>query len=423
MRSDADMKWLKVYVDAQTGILTLIAGQLVQVVDYTSHASYNAVPLPNTTPLSGFRTVFNPASIAASPSGWNSNGVNTYQTTQGNNINAAIGTNRGTSDSLFNFKSNWNPLESPSSPANQQASLVHVFYLLNTVHDIMYQFGFTPKAGNFQVNNFGKGGLGNDAVIVNGQSSSGTNNANFATPPDGQSGVMNMFLWTLTSPGRDGSLDSVIPIHEYTHGISNRLTGGPSNVACLQTLEAAGLGEGWSDAVAVYLTRQSTDTRNTNVPLGWYVIGGSPTGNGIRRFPYSTNMQTNPLVFSWLQTDTEIHRMGEIWSTMLYELFWNLVDQIGFTTNWLDATQVKGNIVALQIVIGGMMMQPCNPTFTDARDAILQAELNFYRGQYQCAIWRAFAKRGLGTDSVQSGWKNGYKVPLTCAPNFVARPQ
>jgi extracellular elastinolytic metalloproteinase len=54
---------------------------------------------------------------------------------------------------------------------------------------------------------------------------------------------MNLYLFTVTNPSRDGSFDAAIPIHEYTHGISNRLTGGPSNVHCLQTQEAAGLGE------------------------------------------------------------------------------------------------------------------------------------------------------------------------------------
>jgi extracellular elastinolytic metalloproteinase len=66
------------------------------------------------------------------------------------------------------------------------------------------------------------------------------------------------------------------------------------------------------------------------------------------------------------------------------------------------------------------MLQPCNPTFTQARDAILQAELNYYGGVYRCQVWRAFAKRGLGADSVQSGWINGFNVPKYCAAPFVA---
>ena len=42
----------------------------------------------------------------------------------------------------------------------------------------------------------------------------------------GQSGQMRMFLWDLTGPERDGALENDIIVHENTHGISNRMTGG-----------------------------------------------------------------------------------------------------------------------------------------------------------------------------------------------------
>lgn len=50
-------------------------------------------------------------------------------------------------------------------------------------------------------------------------------------------------------PGRDGALENSIVVHENTHGITNRMTGGGTG-RCLQTMEAGGLGEGWSDAMA-----------------------------------------------------------------------------------------------------------------------------------------------------------------------------
>jgi hypothetical protein len=53
------------------------------------------------------------------------------------------------------------------------------------------------------------------------------------------------------------------------HGVSNRLTGGPANSLCLQSLQSGGLGEGWSDIVAIYLTSKSTDTPSVIVPIGW----------------------------------------------------------------------------------------------------------------------------------------------------------
>lgn len=41
-------------------------------------------------------------------------------------------------------------------------------------HDLTYRLGFDELAGNFQESNFGKGGLGGDAVIAMAQDGSGT---------------------------------------------------------------------------------------------------------------------------------------------------------------------------------------------------------------------------------------------------------
>ena len=137
----------------------------------------------------------------------------------------------------------------PTTRQNVDAARVNTFYVVNTVHDIFYRYGFTEQAFNFQNNNFGKGGRGNDRVTISVQDSAGRNNADMLTLPDGQTGRMRMFLWTLTSPQRDGALENDIVLHEYTHGLTNRMTGG-GTASCLQTQEAGGMGEGWSDAMA-----------------------------------------------------------------------------------------------------------------------------------------------------------------------------
>jgi hypothetical protein len=74
-------------------------------------------------------------------------------------------------------------------------------------HDLTYRLGFDELSGNFQQANFGKGGRGGDAVIAMAQDGSGTNNANFATPPDGQNGRMRMYVWDTATPYRDGDLE------------------------------------------------------------------------------------------------------------------------------------------------------------------------------------------------------------------------
>jgi extracellular elastinolytic metalloproteinase len=100
-------------------------------------------------------------------------------------------------------------------------------------------------------------------------------------------------------------------------------------------------------------------------------------------------------------------------------MYWDLRILKGFSDKWKDVITVspslhKGNIIAMQLVMGGLKYQPCNPTFTQARDAILLANDKYYNGVYRCLIWKSFAKRGLGFDSVQNGFKNGFKVPVGC---------
>ena len=85
-------------------------------------------------------------------------------------------------------------------------------------HDVLYALGFNEAAGNFEANNNGKGGKGNDYVILSSQDGAGTNNADFSTPPDGQNPRMRMYIWTKSTPNRDCSFEAGVVIHEYTHG-------------------------------------------------------------------------------------------------------------------------------------------------------------------------------------------------------------
>lgn len=396
----------------QQQVLSFDTGQTVQVVDFVQKATFRASLLPNSLPTQGFRNVNNPARSLPSPFGWNSDGKSLWIDTRGNNVEVAIDSSRTSGGSNLRFTDIWNGNLPPDDPQNEKASTTHAFYIVNTFHDILFQYGFTPAAGNFQMNNNNKGGIGSDAVIVRNQNSDSFNNANFATPPDGQSGVLNLYLFTITNPPRDSSFDSMIVLHEYAHGLSNRLTGGPGNSACLQNTESWGLGEGWSDAIAIFMTIKSGMV-SRNIGIGTWVSGRS---QGVRRYLYSPDMNVNPLLFSNLKDESNVHRIGEIWATILMDLLWMLVDFAGFGTNWNDASQNFGNIVLLKIVVGAMMLQPCNPTFTQARDAILQAEFQYYKGAYRCRLWRGFAKRGLGSDSSQGqgNFANGYQIPSNC---------
>src|SRR5262249_7140886 len=137
------------------------------------------------------------------------------------------------------------PLDLTQPPSGYvNAALTNAFYWVNTLHDIHYRYGFTEAAGNFQVNNYGRGGLGNDPVQVIAQDPATLNNASMAPPPDGSSPTMRLGLWNFVSPLRDSDLDNGVIIHEFGHGVSNRLTG---NANGLNAIQSRGMGEGWSD--------------------------------------------------------------------------------------------------------------------------------------------------------------------------------
>jgi len=53
----------------------------------------------------------------------------------------------------------------------------------------------------------------------------------------------------------------------------------------------------------------------------------------------------------------------------------------------------------MQLVHDALQLQPCDPTFTEARDAILLADDMNNDGANFCEIWRAFGKRGLGVNA------------------------
>ncbi|KAH6578962.1 hypothetical protein BASA60_003448 [Batrachochytrium salamandrivorans] len=266
----------------------------------------------------------------------------------------------------------------------------------NTVHDTLYQYGFTEQAGNFQKNNFGKGGRDGDPVIINVQSSKKKNNAYFLAPPDGQSGVLNLHIFTATEPNRDSALDNTILTHELGHGLSGRLTGGAYEDLCMINLESLGLGEGYSDIIAIIFMAKLKDTRKTKKVIGEYV---KECPGGMRRYPYTTDMKVNPLTYKDAIGETDTHRLGTIWASLLFEVYWNLVDKYGFSANLHDAKQKEGNIVFLQILVGTLMIQPCNPTFESARVAMLAADYAYYNGINKHLINEGFAKRGLGSVS------------------------
>ncbi len=177
---------------------------------FTDGAQYNVLALPAESPNHGsIQLVTEPSDDAASPFGWHdTNGVvgPEFTITRGNNVwaqddlnaNNGQGSSPSGSGALnFNF---------PLGTFEQQplgyldAATTNLFYVNNVMHDIWYHYGFDEASGNFQFNNYGNGGLADDAVLADAQDGGATNNANFATPPDGFNPRMQMFLFAANGP-------------------------------------------------------------------------------------------------------------------------------------------------------------------------------------------------------------------------------
>ena len=158
-------------------------------------------------------------------------------------------------------------------------------------------------------------------------------------------------------PQRDGALENDIVVHENTHGVSNRLTGGGTG-RCLQTTEAGGMGEGWSDALADWT--EKTSSAVPDFVLGQYVTANSA---GIRAHPYSTSATTNPYRYSTVKTQNEVHAIGEVWANILHNVYAALITAYGFdAAAKTTPTSTAGNAVYLHLFLNALLLQPCSPT-------------------------------------------------------------
>ncbi|KAJ1341219.1 hypothetical protein BSLG_010840 [Batrachochytrium salamandrivorans] len=313
------LEWVQVWCDTTTG-------EVVQAINFSNKVSYIVIGLPHRDPTDGLSWLVGPSTKKPTRRTWTDG-----KATEGNNA-IALGPNGKTTRSIRKsvFYTKFNSQEDPGSAANIAAAAVNLFYITNTMHDISYHMA-SLKVLKLPKNNFGLGGRAMTLsllmfltlpILIMPVSS----------PPDGQPGVMNMYRYTRSTPNRNPGLDNGAVIHEYAHGISHRLTGGPATSWCLNKGEARGMGEGWSDIISMIVLAKSSDTATTGIAIS----------------AYSTN-----------------HPEGirEVWATMLWEVYWNLVTKHGFATNLHDANQSAGNIVALKIIMGGLTLQPCNPTF------------------------------------------------------------
>ena len=95
-------------------------------------------------------------------------------------------------------------------------------------------------------------------------------------------------------------------------------------------------------------------------------------------------MGSNTLTLADIASASQPHGVGEVWAVTLWDRYWNFVHTYGFDHDLMSGP--GGNNRAIGLVIDALKLQPCNPNFVQARDAILQADLNESDGENQCLI-------------------------------------
>jgi Fungalysin metallopeptidase (M36)/Fungalysin/Thermolysin Propeptide Motif len=288
----------------------------------------------------------------------------------------------------------------PANATGDDQKVLNIFYYCCYMHDFSYLLGFREADGNFQTDDFGRGGAGNDSVNAQSFAGAVSGTANMHTEVDGSSPTMHMGL--VTSTNRHTAFDSTVVFHEFTHGISNRLVGGPMNVHALDTPQSGGMGEGWSDYMAC--------TINNVVVLGNWVLNNT---KGIRGFPYDSafpddfgKLGTGRYAADISGQPNDPHNVGEIWCATLMEF-----------------NRRSDRHLALQLVMDGFKLTPASPSFLDARDAIAKALDHMLQagrinsGQQQGAwqaLWSTFAHFGMGPNAKSNGAQlNGIVTDFT----------
>jgi extracellular elastinolytic metalloproteinase len=309
------------------------------------------------------------------------------------------------------FVCTWNPHQGGSWSVNRRADVTQGFYFTGIYHNYLRRkpFGFTPASGNFEAS-------GADPILLNALDGANTgpgglpdgnhiDNANMSTPPDGIPPTMQMYLFHF--PGASdqeepllptsSSFDSSIILHEYTHGLSNRLVVDAEGNSTLNSLQAGAMGEAWSDYYAEdYLvakklerdTKASGEIRSgkyvsRDTALGRTMPIDCAVGTGASRCT-DLNGQTGGYTYGDLSTvspdlGAEVHASGEIWGQTLWDLRRSL-----------------GHTVTGMLVTRAMELSPADPSYLDMRNTILQADLAVYGGRHRSKIWSTFAKRGMG---------------------------
>lgn len=275
-----------------------------------------------------------------------------------------------------------------------QAAL-NAFFLCNVLHDFFYLLGFDESLGNFQEEIDPGSGQGRDPVKVTVWGTPIPGLAFFVTHGDGF--VSELHLGSREE--RHAGLDPSVVIHEYVHGVTNRVVGGPDEADPLRHPQSRALGEGFSDYFALTLWNRirRRDGLDETTVYGRWISGDAE--KGLRNHPYDDAF---PGTYGMLGGDgfARDHDAGQVWCSALLGVHRALGHGDG-----PDAADER----AWEVVFDSLRLLhpgPRGPTFLHARDAVLATfEAAVEAGRLPDdpelgeAVRRAFHLRGLGPEA------------------------
>ncbi|MGH8476787.1 MAG: M36 family metallopeptidase, partial [Methylococcales bacterium] len=174
-------------------------------------------------------------------------------------------------------------------------------------------------------------------------------------------------------------------MHEYAHGLTNRLVGGPANSLALIAQQSGAMGEGWSDFYALSYSGDNV--------AGEYSTGNAATG--IRDVAYTATNGRNLGQYGNISGPFSVsdgnqifvpavHADGEIWASLLADVRRALI------TAGLTSRQVE------RLVTEALFFTPPNSSMVEAAKALILADVSLNGGGHVCDLWNVLKGRGFG---------------------------